>query len=768
MNRVGERGAVTVFLSMIVLSVIILAGVLVDAARIRTAETQVNRAVESAARSALAGFDNLLKEQYGIFALHINDASRLEEIIAGYIEENLVTEPGDNTLNLYDYRIEEVKVTPIYNLTENEVTRNQVVEYMKYRAPKQMVDGFLNKVRAVSDTGKVTAVTELKMDIDKLYLDIEKYRENLHGKLKDVNSFNYKQFRQEYTEPYAQKVREYRECLKEIKALEKRIQMLLKENWNSTALKDEKEKLRNLHEKLTRLKGRKDTAFESMCHRLEGFRTYNSEAKTLAIQLGRSMEEIRDKVACLRDYLEGEVKVSSSQYLKEYKDEVEKSLDSIEKDIPEQKDIDNATANLEFNLTLLDTAYNKVSDFDKRFGDSINSELADVTSSISDRLGGLESYRNDTYIGFKAKMRNGGSRPHDPRKDAAKGLRDQMYKGEDKDNPLKINLKSLPSYKENGNYPNKLGSPDFTCEDGAFRNEHGISREISGADSAVRSIGEADQGILHNLQERASFEDNTSFSKDAFRYVKNLCSEMTGKIQDSSTALRNELYVNEYIMGTFSNFVPSLDDKTDMKFDLRGNIKERVVDGEVEYILWGGTSEKKNLNMVRGQILLIRFAVDTANVYRQPEKVEAAFAIAAASSAWSFGLSTPFVQNLILCSWGMIDAVNDLNALMKGEQVPLFRKYTAHAETDKGIKFSYHDYLRVFLLIQPPEQKMNRIEDLIQVRTGEELYRFNTCLRIEAAVSVKYLFLTQPFMPGHMKTPDGTRHRFKVLVYQGY
>jgi len=166
--------------------------------------------------------------------------------------------------------------------------------------------------------------------------------------------------------------------------------------------------------------------------------------------------------------------------------------------------------------------------------------------------------------------------------------------------------------------------------------------------------------------------------------------------------------------------------------------------------------------------LLIRFAIDTVNVYRDPKRVEAAVAIASAASAWSFGLSEPIIQNLVLCGWGMLDAINDLDKLMEGEVVPAFKKFDASVVDKKQLGFSYHDYLRVFLLLQNSDDKMNRIQDLIQLKSGKKLSGCNSYIRVEADVSIKYLFLTKAFMPASVRTKDGSRHNFKVVVYQGY
>jgi hypothetical protein len=163
----GERGQITVFLSIILIAVVLIVGVLVDVARLSAAETQVKRAVELAALSVLADYESELKEDYGIFALSTENENQLSEALKSYLEKtlmiksleedkpnpgnymNVLTNNGNNDdkpgqINIYNYRIENIKVTPFFNLTENKVARNQILEYMKYRAPAEIIEGVWN------------------------------------------------------------------------------------------------------------------------------------------------------------------------------------------------------------------------------------------------------------------------------------------------------------------------------------------------------------------------------------------------------------------------------------------------------------------------------------------------------------------------------------------------------------------------------------------------------------------------------------------------
>lgn len=768
MKREGEKGAVTVFLCIILLAVIIFAGVLVDAARMRAGEEQVKRAVESAAKSTLAGYDNNLKENYGIFALHENNTKVLESTMKNYIEENLAVETGHSMVDLYDFKVEAIKVTPIFNLTENEAARNQIVEYMKYRAPKQMVDGFLDKAGAIADTGKISGITEMKMDIDKLFLDVEQYQERTGPKLDEVNRFKNQQYGQSYLNPYIEELRKYRECLSKIKTLVNTIQQPETGSKDRHAVKQAQKELDALNTELSDLSDRRDRAYENAIKNFDAIVACNKEALELVLGLQDCIRQLRTKITGLREYLDKEIPAASSEYLKKCKAEVILSLNKIEDDTPAENEVSQAAAELKINIENLESFLSRFKVFDKEYGHSADNEV-DVGSKMADISQPLKNCNGDIHIGFKNIKRSTGEKADDPRKDAQRVVKNQLEEKAYEDKVLKENYMDLPSYCKDGQYPNKAVSTDFTKEDEEFKKKYDVSvtkdKQLTESQTDNRTTA---VNTFDNLGQDVSFDDNSRFSLNALTFVKNLGEKLGRILEEKTVELRDEIYVDEYIMGTFNNAVPELSDKTSTIYDLRGNIKEKAIDNEIEYILWGNTSVQKNLNLIKSQILLIRFAVDTAEIYRQPQKVEAALAIAAAAGSWSFGLAVPFTENLILCGWGMIDAVNDLDAVMKGAAVPLFKKYDSKDKAAKELRFTYHDFLRVFLLMEPSEQKMNRVEDLIQLRTGDKLSGYNTYLRVEAEVSMKYLFMTQAFMPKKFKTSDGARHRFKVLIYQGY
>ena len=108
----------------------------------------VQRAVEVASESVLSMYNSELMKRYGIFAMS-EDFYETQRQIEYYVNENLMTNKSlRRQLNLYDFKIEDIKIQPMYNLTENTIVKGQILEHMKYRAPVLIGEEFLDKINS--------------------------------------------------------------------------------------------------------------------------------------------------------------------------------------------------------------------------------------------------------------------------------------------------------------------------------------------------------------------------------------------------------------------------------------------------------------------------------------------------------------------------------------------------------------------------------------------------------------------------------------------
>jgi len=808
-DRNSKRGAITVYLSIILSSVILLSGVLMDIVRIKASEVQVRRAVNTAAESALAGYHTKLKEDYGLFALHNNDSSQIEGVVKSYLRKNLSIESeeksGDEQVydfvksivindeyknvhftDIYDYKIESIEVIPIYNLTENEITRQQITEYMKYRAPVQFADNFMNKIDYVSSTAELTNNYRQKTVIEKKLAKVEKALIRLQKQIDKLNKFDKNYFDNKQDSNSLVKAYIEFDVQKSVYNVYRSVHLEISEDKEDN---EEKKRAEELGQYTTELcdnaeRNANDT-YEQLDEHISDCLTAAKNAVGEIKDMQASIDSARNDIKALKDNLK--------DMKQDDKGNNSKVIEALRQDITKwEKLLDNSDSNsilkkLENNTNILNSINEKLPKISSitaaqsgnlRSMAKNNMESALLDTDVVLDISGMKQYKTVVCkvlsaadvleIAKSAKsfkvisdvtQKSNKTKDKDPRKsivDSAKKIRNEVSDEEKKAKKAKKieEPKLLPSYKINGIYPNKIFSEEL------------LKTEQTGA-------GEA--SVIEDFN--VNFEEDSNFSEDTFGFITDLAS----KLEKYAKNMRDEIYINEYILGTFKDEVEIEDASSDNK------IKDTLFNkGEVEYILAGDSSESQNHVIIKGEILLIRFGMNTLYVYSDSNKRLQALEIATSLAGFT-GFGIPVVQNMIMCAWGMGEAIVDIGDLYKGKRVP-FIKTAQTWKTDlisggysvkndvqeQGIlmDFDYHDYLRLLLLVQDKEVKMNRIEDLVQVNMQKsnpefKLSGYNTYIKINAQVSIRYWFLTGIFVPSKFKTSDG-RHRINIEAWKGY
>lgn len=169
------KGSVTVFVSIVLSVLIAFSGMMVDLSRLRAGEKHARAAVQLSVQSALTQYHAPLKENYGLMATgHTQD--KLEALISELLENNLAVEnrymPG--LTDLYGFQVENITVTPMFNLTEDDVLQQQITQFMKYRAPVSAVGNFLEKLKSLKTCMAQSGLLNNKMDLEK---KLQKIRE---------------------------------------------------------------------------------------------------------------------------------------------------------------------------------------------------------------------------------------------------------------------------------------------------------------------------------------------------------------------------------------------------------------------------------------------------------------------------------------------------------------------------------------------------------------------------------------------------------------
>lgn len=797
-----SSGQITIFAAIILLAVLMLAGVLVDISRISAGRAMVKRAAVTAAKSLLAEYGSRLKEDYGVFAMPAADIEDLHDLFEEYMACNLSIPSGEEyyegRTDLFSFRIERVSVTPIFNLSENSVMKKQILEYMKYRAPAELVEGFMERLSAVKDIGKMSAAYKKKVSIDKLLGSMDKSQQKLKKSIdgsgniidKYINGFNlggsweeaYNSFNSlsESLASIKSRLNTLNSSLNELEAQKLQKGNPTGDEDNTSSTEDNIDtKLDSLKEEISDLR----QSYSANGNQLN--QLWNEIRYTLTVDYIKSndnavseIEKIVEKgkkaqkaIAELEGYLGENFCSGGGTFSKDFKEQIQSELDRLKTFILDGRRAEEMLNNVGSNSSLLKDVIAKLDEA----GINSGSDSVSTSGLPSELLDMIKGYLNISYNYLKPEK---GDKSDDPRTGKADEVREFITEKILKDvNYLTegIDENILPSHT-------KVVTGSFIQEDEGFENDQQAEDGYTGVEELEAVYG----GDLKNIVNEVDlYDEEGMFQENALGFI----SDIGSIVAVEAAALRDNIYINEYIMGTFKNSVPVLNQGSETINDSNLHGREKAAlqtfyDNEVEYVLHGNASQKLNNIMTKGELLLIRFGLETLHVYTDGKKKTMAASIATAVAGWwTGGAGIPIISNLIMCGWGMGEAVIDVKDLMEGKSVPIYKMNgdwkldvgipsASAPKTDKRLYFNYHDYLRLFLLTMDENKKLDRMEDLIQLNLGKSKSGFmmsecNTFVRVEAEVSMKYLFITQPFVRREMKTNDG-RYVFKVLVYEGY
>ncbi len=195
------RGSITVLLVIILLPMMTFSAMIADMSRLNMAKAMMSSAGDLAMNTALANYDTILKDVYGLFAMSQGKSQEeLNQDIQDYFEKTMVQygvvseeEAGDyvgallgdvgelvagvSDTEFTDFlEVQNLDVTTTgvegSGLDNPEILRKQLVEYMKYRAPVELGMSFLDSLKIFKNTSQQTAVVEKQVQAQESTQDV--------------------------------------------------------------------------------------------------------------------------------------------------------------------------------------------------------------------------------------------------------------------------------------------------------------------------------------------------------------------------------------------------------------------------------------------------------------------------------------------------------------------------------------------------------------------------------------------------------------------
>lgn len=733
----GDEGAITVFLSISILVLLILTAVIVEGSRIRIADLQGLRALEISGNSVLAGYNRQLKAEYGLFAVANADEGEIENVVREYFLKNLGTEVMGNgeAWSLYDYRVDELRATPQGSLNEGLPLKEQVLQLMKYRGIQSLGENFIDTLSLLSSTEGTLQTLDKKLEFERELQGLSELRQELSNTVETAASFSVQRQVELADEIYLNAV-EISNIRAELEALEDQMDNLSISLQGASGSASE-EIYNNLYKcslRLQELQQRQADKANLIEQQLDAL----SKELELYLALNSKIQGLISDINFQRGFVETR--------FEEYKLETEKNSATMPAGVAEA---------LMEEIKLYEALFSKE-----------ESEKLKNTAK-----------QNETVLVQGASLLS-------VLKQKAFSFLPVFARGELLElNSLKEQyIETVSKYSTILNYsiPKAPGIDtlqDYTKEDNRAASIQ-RAREFLSDSPGGKDIELADEVIkllpsYSNLPEISpSHEIEFDEAKDEGYTEASLSGKasIVSKIMSAGTDLRDSLFINEYILGIFNCY--STRTKPEEK-SITGQYKKyrrSFFEYEVEYIIYGKPSQLQNLAEAKRDLLLTRFALNMVYIYTQPQLIKRASAIAAALSVPMGGASMPIIKTMIIAGWGMGYAVDDSKELLEGKEIPIFKN---QAE----LKADYEDYLRLFLILRSTDtdNRLLRAMDLIQLNYYTQLpegaaftkVEFYSRLGLDVRYSIKYLFLNMPFVQREIGALDD-RYNFNKSMWVGY
>ena len=200
-----NKGAVSIFLVIVLVPMLVISSIFVDMSRIRLAESVAESTGELTLNTALTNYDAVLKDMYGLFATS-QDTDELFDNLENYyrqcIEAAGVAEADaddyvaqimqflkgatgkDDMLNMNLTSFEVSKPTG-GSLANPAVLKSQIVEFMKYRGPINLGTGIFDALSSLKNVKKQSELVDNKNKFYDKRTDIMETLESIWNKLED-------------------------------------------------------------------------------------------------------------------------------------------------------------------------------------------------------------------------------------------------------------------------------------------------------------------------------------------------------------------------------------------------------------------------------------------------------------------------------------------------------------------------------------------------------------------------------------------------------
>ena len=775
------RGSVSLFFIIITAVIFAFNAILIDYARILAAKQQTEYAIQTAARSTLANFDNTLVEKYGLFGMKDSSLSTFETVLKKNLE---ASELDDDAFNFVNINVEDVSGDLSRDLANVDLFKHQVLEDMKYKAPIEIIEEVVEKILKSSKAVKEASVfidiaseisdlfderEELLKEVFNLVDETEEELKTLHNEFTKNGSSDFVDIK--YFTDIPKKFNDYEDLLEKLDDVEvdleesEREEKILNTLMEAGELPEDiiENQILELEIEIENLKKREQT--QAVKDEIEELEEKIKDKEEL-LESQDILKEVRDK---LNEYRElhkkwTEAKANfekkaeeKSKGLKEKVKKVNQNMASIYEKIEEVEKLNNDMKKvIDDGETSKDSMYSDAIGSSNSMGSGGEldgaDEIAEETMKLKDYI-----YDQSIFTDIKETLKTDYNEILDDSEDKLKELEDAFKSKK---------LEKMAEYKDNF-YLNELKSsiekikPRIeTVKDPHIKkikdhqNEYFRSADLTPDQQEEKEKEAKDEAKEENEKMKDQNEEikdkALSLAEDAPKYAELALSiekiELHTELQDAKRdgemeigddyedSAKNSMGVVDMLFsGLGSAFVGARDrlyvnEYILSRYESKTPKNIAKVDDyllknrEVEYIMYGQHIPGSNYTLALGEITGLRLILNFIAAFKD-HKVRLA--------------PHPLAKFIMATGIAITYTVDDMGRISTGKSVAFIRNVT------KNIELNYEDYLRIFLFINPSgEARYTRMMALID-HNGKDLTELQTYVSGTVETSVDLLFFPQ-------------------------
>ncbi|MEC0270481.1 hypothetical protein [Paenibacillus anseongense] len=734
----SERGAVSVYLILIIVPVFLFQAVLIDFARIKLAEKETESAVKAAARSVMSSFDTELQAM-GLYGLGISQ-EKAEEVFRTVFANNLSSQVSSGAFHYVGTKAIDhgERVKPVYALASHEIFERQLLEDMKIKAPIEFTLEITDKFRKTGTKAPFQFGSQFSKEAAELEKLIDQREKQLDEAWQSSEELYHKTSL--YHSKYQSRITELDGLASQIgihTADEVRNEIVQVEN----QLQSVQASIRDLDMSIAAISRAGSGGVAGIRAILESRQALGTQAQLLSQKLNdlQNLLQLIIKYVVLLAATKLEVQANAKE-IGLLQQEIEPALRTAKQQNDDIRTKLNGITSRP-NTGNAGTSANEVFQSVPVMGDEYFYKYQTAIASITALFTAFHEVVDSVQL-YTAENTNKANQANDAYWKESQEFYNKQSVLErtrmEQNSAISANKQQQKSKIQMILDQAKQSIGGCSLVNAQSSDDERYDRlQGTGSQSSSSTKGFYQKYREANAQE-AAIGSEIAYDLEKSEPVSLKAMDMLAAFNNAAEVMRNELYVNEYALTKFNYRTIALEK------DQTGNPKtssERadprthaLANQEVEYVLYGFSSCSANISSAYAEMFSFRLAIRTVEALLDPKKE-------------LLNLGSPLLVLLAAAAEGAVLAFQDMTKLVNGEAVELSAKIAAPA-----LSLTYKDYLRVFMLIHSNNTKqMARMQALIELETGRDLMQATTYLQGNASSDIKLWFI-----PQIMKLLDGS------------